>query len=207
MCIWVCVFVTLALCCLMLLLVQWPWCPQWALCGTIRWRWRTLDPTHHRKRGQFSTAHCFVRDASVVSVLNLWRRKHGFCGDLLMALAGVHNNGVQAQSYRCKARSIIDQWCHHHHHHHHRGARSVAPSPNARGVSFPGGEAAPTFSVARVGLASIPKHCAILQTVANYKEKNQKASPAEVNRKRQTICDGRILQNHKHNQPLHSYSS
>ena len=111
MCICVCVFVTLALCCLMLLLVQWPWCPQWALCGTIRWRWRTQDPTHHRKRGQFSAAHCFVRDASVVSVLNLWRRKHGFCGDLLMALAGVHNNGVQAQSYRCKARSIIDQWC------------------------------------------------------------------------------------------------
>ena len=94
--------------------------------------------------------------------------------------------------------SLVQDRCYHHH---HRGARSVARSPNARGVSFPGGEAAPTFSVARVGLASIPKHCAILQTVANYMGKNQKASPAEVNRKKQTICNGRIL--HDHNPWIH----
>ena len=131
-----------------------------------------------------------MRDASVVSVLNLWRRKHGLHGDLLMALAGVHNNGVQAQSYRCKARSIIDHWCkidatititvvQDQWHHHQTPEASVFQEGRPRPPFLSPGWDLPAFqSIAR-------------STVANYMGKNQKASPAEVNRKRQTICNGR----------------
>ena len=149
-----------------------------------------------------------MRDASVVSVLNLWRRKHGFCGDLLMALAGVHNNGVQAQSYRCKARSIIDHWCkidatititvvQDQWHHHQTPEASVFQEGRPRPSFLSPGWDLPAFQ-------SIARSSKLLPITW---KRTKKHPPTEVNRKKQTICNGRILHDHKHNQPLHSYSS